>query len=136
MTLKRGIYSRTKASTADKADIQKAIITLDKLAKYNFSQGTVVRNNKVVAIEGIGGTEKMLKMCKSKKFKNNGVLVKFPKKKQDLRIDLPTVGLKTFKQCKTSRLKGIVLKSKCNVFLEKNKCISFANKNKMFIIVK
>ena len=34
--------------------------------------------------------EKMLIKCKSKKFRNNGVLVKFPKKKQDLRIDLPS----------------------------------------------
>ena len=78
----------------------------------------------------------MLKKCKSKKFKNKGVLVKLPKKGQDLRIDLPTVGLKTLKQCKLAGLKGIVLKNKQNVFLEKNKCISFANKNKMFITVK
>ena len=78
----------------------------------------------------------MLNKCKSKNFKNNGVLVKFPKKKQDLRIDLPTIGLKTLNQCKSAGLKGIVLKSNQNVFLEKKKCISFANKNKMFITVK
>ena len=120
----------------DKKDIKKAIITLKKLGKYNFIQGTVVRNKKVIAIEDRGGTEKMLKKCKSKKFRNNGVLVKFPKEKQDLRIDLPTVGLKTLKQCKMAGLKGIVLKSKQNVFLDKNKCINLANKNKMFITVK
>ena len=78
----------------------------------------------------------MLKKCRNKKFKKNGVLVKFPKKKQDLRIDLPTVGLKTLKQCKSVGLKGIVLKSKQNVFLERSKCINFTNKNKMFITVK
>ena len=63
-------------------------------------------------------------------------LAKFPKRKQDLRIDLPTVGLKTLNQCKSAGLKGIVLKSKQNVFLERGKCINFANKNKMFIAVK
>ena len=114
----------------------KAITTLNKLGKYNFSQGTLVRNKKVIAIEGRDGTEKMLKKCKSKKFRNNGVLVKFPKKKQDLRIDLPTVGLKTFKQCRMAGLKGLVLKNKKNIFLDKNKCINFANKNNMFITVK
>ena len=77
----------------------------------------------------------MLQKCKSKKFRNQGVLVKMPKKKQDLRIDLPTVGLKTLKQCKSIGLKGIVLKHKQNVFLEKNKCINFANKSKLFIKV-
>ena len=78
----------------------------------------------------------MLKMCKSKKFRNKGVLVKFPKKKQDLRIDLPTIGFKTLTQCKSSGLKGIVLKGNQNVFLEQKKCIKFANKNRMFIVAK
>jgi len=133
LILKKGNYSRIKPNREDIIDTQKAISTLNKLAKYNFSQGTVVRNKKVIAIEGKGGTEKMLRKCKSKKFRNKGVLVKFPKKKQDLRIDLPTVGLKTLKQCKSAGLKGIVLKNKQNIFLERKKCINFANKNKMFI---
>jgi hypothetical protein len=106
------------------------------LGKYTFSQGTVVRNKKIVAIEGKGGTQKMLKSCKSKKFRNKGVLVKFPKQKQDLRIDLPTVGFKTLTQCKSAGLKGIVLKGNQNVFLEREKSIKFANKNKMFITAK
>ena len=136
LTLKKGIYSRVKPNIEDKIDIKKAITTLSRLGKYNFSQGAVVRNRKVVAIEGRCGTQKMLKRCKSKKFRNKGVLAKFPKKKQDLRIDLPAIGLKTLKQCESAGLKGIVLKSKQNVFLERKKCISFANKNKMFIAAK
>ena len=136
LTLKKGNYSRVKPNREDNIDIKKAISALSKLGKYNFSQGAVIRNRKVVGIEGIDGTQKMLKRCKSKKFRNKGVLVKFPKKKQDLRVDLPTVGLKTFTQCKSAGLKGIVLKSKQNILLEKKKCISFANKNRMFITVK
>ena len=136
LTLKKGSYSKVKPNKEDKIDIKKAITTLSRLGKYNFSQGAVVRNRKVVAIEGRGGTQKMLKRCKNKKFRNKGVLVKFPKTKQDTRIDLPTAGLRTLTQCKLAGLKGIVLKSKQNVFLERKKCISFANKNKMFITVK
>jgi len=136
LSLKRGNYSKIKPSNEDKRDIEKAIKTLNKLSNFNYSQGTVVRNKKIIAIEGKDGTEKMLKKCKNKKFSNVGVLVKFPKKKQDLRVDLPTVGLKTLKRCKIAGLKGIVLKSKYNVFLERNECINFANKNRMFINVK
>jgi len=136
LTLKKGTYSKVKPNKQDKIDIKKAITTLNKLGKYNFSQGTVVRNKKVVAIEGKNGTQKMLKKCKSKKHKNNGVLVKFPKKKQDLKVDLPTIGLKTLIQCKSAGLKGIVLKNKQNIFLERKKSIVFANKNKMFVTVK
>jgi len=136
LTLKKGTYSKIKPNRKDRIDIKKATLVLSKLGKYNFSQGTVVRDNKVVAIEGRGGTEKMLQKCKNQGIKNTGVLVKFPKKKQDLRVDLPTVGLETLKQCKSSGLKGVVLKSKQNIFLGRKKCINFANKNKMFIAAK
>ena len=136
LSLKKGNYSKLKPSKEDKKDIKKAIATLNKLGNYNFSQGTVVRDKKVIAIEGSGGTEKMLNKCKRKNYINSGILVKFPKNKQDLRIDLPTVGIKTLKHCSMVGLKGIVLKSKQNVFLDKSKCLNWANKNKMFITVK
>ena len=67
--------------------------------------------------------------------KPEGILIKFPKRKQDLRADVPTIGLNTFIDCKKANLKGIVLKSNQNIFMDKNKCVSFANKNKMFIKV-
>jgi DUF1009 family protein len=136
LTLKKGTYSKVKPNKEDDLDIKKAILTLSKLDKYTFSQGTIVRNNKVVDIEGKGGTERMLKRNRSKTQRYKGILAKFPKKKQDLRIDLPTVGLKTLIQCRAAALKGIVLKAKQNVFLERKKCISFANKNKMFVVAK
>ncbi len=136
LALKKGNYTKIKPNNQDKLDIKKAIKTLSDQAQYNFIQGVVVRNKKVVSIEGKGGTEKMIKNSNSRKFRNHGVLVKFPKKKQDLRVDLPTIGIKTLKQSKTAGLKGVVIKNKQHVFLDKNKCINFANKNKMFITVK
>ena len=65
--------------------------------------------------------------------RSDGILIKLPKKKQDLRMDLPTIGLHTLKDCKKYGLKGIVLKSKRNIFLDRTKSVSFANKNKIFI---
>ena len=64
------------------------------------------------------------------------MLVKLPKKKQDLRIDLPTIGLETLLQCKKAGLKGIVLKNNQNVCLDKERLIQSANKNKMFVLIK
>jgi len=81
LSLKRGNYSKIKPNKKDKKDIKKAITTLNRLGNYNYSQGTVVIDKKVIAIEGRDGTEKMLKKCKRKKNTSNGVLVKFPKKK-------------------------------------------------------
>ena len=47
LSLKRGNYSKLKPNIEDKKDIKKAISTLNKLGKYNFSQGTVVRKKKL-----------------------------------------------------------------------------------------
>jgi len=133
LSLKKGIYSKTRPDIQDKKDINKSIKVLNKTGAYSYSQGAVSRNNKVIAVEGKEGTQKMLSNIKNK---GNGVLVKFPKKKQDTRVDLPTVGLNTLKQCTKAGLKGIVLKHKKNILLDKKKCIQYANKNKMFILVK
>ncbi|MDC0512007.1 UDP-2,3-diacylglucosamine diphosphatase LpxI [bacterium] len=133
LSLIKGNYSKIRPSPQNNKDINISIKSLNKTGAYSHSQGAVSRNNKLIAIEGKSGTQKMLNQIKNK---NNGVLVKFPKKKQDTRVDLPTVGLNTFKQCKKAGLKGIVLKHKKNILLDKKKCIKYANKNKMFILVK
>ena len=136
LTLTKGNFSKIKPNKFDLSNIKKGIKFLNKLNAHDHVQGLIIRNNSIIAKETSKGTKKMLLKCKSKKFINKGVLVKFPKKKQDLRIDLPTVGLKTFIQCKSAGLKGVVLKNKQNILLELNECINFANKNKMFISVK
>ena len=135
LNLSKGNYSKLKPNLKDKIDIKNALKVLNKTNQYSHIQGAISRNN-IAILEKREGTQKMLK--KMKKIKNiiKGVLVKFPKKKQDYRIDLPTIGLKTLKQCKMSGIKGIVLKHKRNIFLDKNQSINYANKNKIFILVK
>jgi DUF1009 family protein len=135
LTLKRGVYTKIKPNKFDKKDIKVAIRALNNTNKYSFAQGAIVRDSKIIAIENKYGTKKMLTKCKPKKNKQSGVLVKFPKKKQDIRIDLPTIGIKTLVQCKKAGLKGIILKNKKNVTINKKEIIIFANKNKMFIKV-
>ncbi len=135
LSLSKGNYAKLKPSKFETLDIKKAINYLNKLNAHNHTQGIVLRNSRVIAKETSNGTKKMLQTIKKLKI-SGGMLVKFPKKKQDLRADLPTVGLETLKDCKKVGIKGIVLKSKENIILDKNKCISFANNNKIFITVK
>ena len=135
LTLSKDNHTKLKPNREDLMSIKSGIHSLSKLNAHNHVQGLVVGNSSIIAIETSKGTKKMLQSIKkSKNFQ--GILIKFPKKKQDLRVDLPTVGLDTLKDCKRAGIKGIVLKSKQNVFLDKIKSISYANKNKMFIKVK
>ena len=130
LTAKSGNYSKLKPNISDSDSIKKGIAYFNKLNNLDHVQAVIVKNNTILAIEDQQGTKKMLSKLKKK---SEGILIKLPKKKQDLRIDLPTIGLQTLKDCKKYGLKGIVLKSKKNIFLDKNKCITFANKNKIFI---
>ena len=135
LNISRGNYTKYEADNDDKREIKNAIKFLNKSKPFSYIQAAVGRNNSVI-LEKRKGTQDMLKNIKKQKNKNSGVLVKFPQKKQDKRIDLPTIGLHTIKQCKLAGLKGIVLKHKNNIFLDKNEVINFANNNKMFILVK
>ena len=135
LNLIRGNYSKHRPDKKDKVDINNALRELRKSNQYNHIQGVISRENLIV-LEKQDGTQKMFKNVKKIKNVNKGVLVKFPKKKQDLRVDLPTIGLNTLKKCKIAGLKGVVLKHKQNIFLNKKKSINFANKNKLFILVK
>ena len=132
LSLAKGNITQIKPNKKDSVNIKKGIKALNDLNAHNHVQGLVIKDNIIIKKETLKGTKKMLQSI-NKKRARGGILIKFPKKKQDLRADLPTVGLDTLKDCKKGNLKGIVLKSKQNIFMDKKKCISFANKNRIFI---
>ena len=132
LSLKTGNYTKLKANAGDINSIKKGISYFNQLNSLDHIQALIVKNNKIIASEGNQGTQKMLSKLKKA---SGGILIKLPKKKQDLRMDLPTIGLNTLKDCKRYGLIGIVLKSNKNIFLDKSKSINFANKNKIFIKV-
>ena len=134
LTLSKGNYTKLKPNTNDLISINNGIKSLIKLNSYNHTQGLIVRNSNIIVKETSKGTKKMLQSINRSKH-HNGILIKLPKIKQDLRADLPTIGLDTLIDCKRAGIKGIVLKSKKNVFLDKYKSIKFANKNKIFITI-
>ena len=134
LSLKKGNYTKEKPTKDDLTDIKKGENILKKTNAFDHIQAIIVRENSIFK-ETSKGTKNLVKKMNKTKIQR-GVLIKYPKKKQDLRVDLPTIGLDTLKDCKKAGLKGIVLKNKQNIFLEKNKCVNFAIKNKMFILVK
>ena len=124
LSLKKGIFSIIKPDKKDIISITNGETYFNKINNLDHVQALVVKDGNIIAKEGVDGTKKMLSKLN---INSNGILMKLPKKKQDLRIDLPTIGLQTFKDIKKYGLKGVVLKSKKNIFLDKTKCIKFAN---------
>jgi DUF1009 family protein len=132
LSLAKGNFSKIKPNKQDIISINKGQLYFNKINNLDHVQALVVKDGKIVAKEGRDGTKKMLSKLKKV---SNGILIKLPKKKQDLRMDLPTIGLQTLKDIKKHGLKGLVLKSKKNIFLDKKKVINFANKNNIFISI-
>ena len=130
LALKKGNYSKIKPTKQDIISIKKGKTFFSKINNLDHIQALVVKNGKIIAKEGREGTKKMLSKLKKN---SDGILIKLPKRKQDLRMDLPTIGLQTIKDIKKFGLKGIILKSKRNIFLDKKKVITYANKHKIFI---
>ena len=135
LTLNKGCYTKLKPSITDKFTINKGIQILNKSNSFNHVQALVINNQRVVSLEKRRGTKDMLKSIKNNNLQNK-LLLKMPKSKQDLRVDLPTIGLDTIKDCKKANIKGIVVKAGQNIFLDKQEGLKFANKNNIFIIAK
>ena len=135
LTLRRGCYTKLKPNMTDKLTIKEGIKILNKSNSFNHVQALVINNRKIISLEKRKGTKDMLKSIINNNLRNK-LLLKMPKSKQDLRVDLPTIGLDTLKDCKKANIKGIVVKAGQNIFLDKRKGLQFANKNNIFVMAK
>ena len=135
LTLSKGCYTKLKPNMIDKITIKKGIQILKKSNSFNHVQALVINNHRIVSFEKRKGTKDMLKSIRNNNL-HNKLLLKMPKIKQDLRVDLPTIGLDTLKDCKKANIKGIIVKAGQNIFLDKQEAIKFANKNNIFVLAK
>ncbi len=135
LTLSKGCYTKMKPSINDEFTIKRGIQILNKSNAFNHVQAIVINKEKVVTFEKRKGTKEMLKTIRNNKLQNK-ILIKMPKVKQDLRVDLPTIGLDTLKDCKKANIKGIVVKAGQNIFLDKHEALKFAVKNNLFVVAK
>ena len=133
LTLKKGIFTKTRPTLFEKEEIVKGIKELKKINSHNHTQAVIIRDNKIISRETRKGTKVMIKSVTKSKIKK-GILIKLPKTNQDLRVDLPTIGIDTFKDSNKVGIKGIVIKSNQNIILNKEACIKYANQNKLFLI--
>ena len=135
LTLKKGCFTKLKPNMIDKLTIKKGIKILNKSNSFDHVQALVINDQKIVSLEKRNGTKEMLKSIKDNKLENK-LLLKMPKSKQDLRVDLPTIGLDTLKDCKKANIRGIVVKAGQNIFLDKQEGLKFANRNNIFVMAK
>ena len=115
-----------KITNKDRNDINKGVSILNSISKYDNAQSCIVSNGYVLAIEAVEGTDKMISRIKSIKKKISrdlveGCLVKIPKYNQNLKIDLPTVGVKTLEMMHKNKLNVLALRKDLTIVVEKKR---------------
>jgi UDP-2,3-diacylglucosamine hydrolase len=111
-----GPIGARKASAEAQADIRIGAALLAALSPFDAGQGAVVANGRVIAIEAAEGTDAMLlrvaELRTSRRLRFQGpagVFVKLPKRGQDLRLDMPAIGVRTIEAAQRAQLLGIAL---------------------------
>lgn len=133
---KAGILTKTKPSRGDKKNVERAIEVSHTIGAADIGASVVV-DKQVIAVEAAEGTAKMLQrvvdMRKNRK-KISGVFAKMTKPGQDLRIDIPAIGVDTVNAVADAKLCGIVVNTKTCFVVDKPNVIKTANKRGIFIM--
>ena len=130
-----GIYGKIKPSKKDIDDIYHGLKVAKILGSVDVGQGCVIQERMVLALEAIEGTDMMLSRAAALKKKGRApILVKALKPIQDVRVDLPAIGLQTIKLLKEYGFKGVAIEAGANVFIECREAINLADQSGIFII--
>lgn len=132
------IFTKLLPSVEDYLDIELAKKVIQSLGSLDIGQAVIVENGIVLGVEAIEGTDELIKRCaKLKRSKEkSGVLLKFSKPGQDLRIDLPTIGINTLTNLNQAGFKGLVIEAKKSIFLDQQQVINFADNNHIYVVSK
>ena len=128
-----GYLTRKKCNKKELENIKYGFNIAKKVASLGIGQSIIVENKMVIAVEGIEGTDEMIKRA-SKYVKDNSIFIKVSKPKHNPKFDLPGFGLDTLKLLLKNNIKTIALESGWVLLIEREKIIQFANKHKMKII--
>lgn len=131
-----GVQTRARPTKSDQRDIDRAIEVSHTIGAADIGASVVV-DKQVIAVEAAEGTANMLRrvvdMRKNHK-KRSGVFAKMTKPGQDLRIDIPAIGVDTVRAVADANLRGIVVNSKTCFVVDKAAVIAAADRAKIFII--
>ncbi|MCJ2014414.1 LpxI family protein [Methylobacterium sp. J-076] len=137
-----GPLGLVKADGEALASIATGRAVLDALSPFDVGQAVAVAGDRVLAVEGPEGTDKMLARARALGRKPFGrgranagtVLVKAPKAGQDLRIDLPAVGPRTIRNAHAAGCAGLALRAGGTLVIDRVATAAEADRLGLFVI--
>ncbi|MES2035227.1 MAG: UDP-2,3-diacylglucosamine diphosphatase LpxI [Pseudomonadota bacterium] len=141
MTLPLGLLGKYGPSAEHVADMERALTVARAIGRLDVGQGAVVCNGLVLAVEAQEGTDMMLRRVRElpealrgRPEHLRGVLAKAPKPIQEVRVDLPTIGVATVRGAAQAGLAGIVGEMGRLLIVDRQETVAMADDLGLFII--
>jgi hypothetical protein len=105
------------------------------IADLDIGQTIVVKDKAIVAVEGMEGTDETIR--RAGRLAGEGiVVVKACRSRQDMRIDMPAVGLETLKNLVAARAAALVFEAGRIPFFQKDEALALADANGIAVLAR
>ncbi|MBU1090782.1 MAG: UDP-2,3-diacylglucosamine diphosphatase LpxI [Candidatus Omnitrophica bacterium] len=130
----QGTLTSCEPDALVREDIDFGLSLAKEIAKLDIGQTIAVKDKAVVAVEALEGTDSLIlragKITRGRGF----TVVKVSKPKQDLRFDVPVVGLNTVKSLKKAGAKCLAIESGKTLFIDQKQSLELAEKKGISIV--
>jgi len=111
-------------------DIRHGVAVAKAVGQWDIGQSVVVKSGMVLAVEAIEGTDATI----SRAGRSGAVVVKVSKPGQDLRFDVPAVGLETVRVCRAAEVAVLALEAGKTLLLDKQELLRAAEETGLIIV--
>ena len=131
----QGCLTKRRPTKGEKEDIEFGWKIAKELGRLDIGQCVVVRRKTVLALEAIEGTDETI-LRGGRLAKEKAVVVKVSKPGQDLRFDLPTVGLNTVKTMARVGATVLAVEAGKTLIFDRDKMVEYAQQHGITIYCK
>ena len=128
-----GKHTRRDADDRELGDIEYGLEVAREIARLDLGQTIVVRGRACVAIEAMEGTDAVIRRA-GELVRGRLTVVKIAKPDQDMRFDVPVVGLPTIETMIAAGATCLCLTAGKTLMFDREEMIALANRHKIAII--
>lgn len=130
-----GNLTRRAPDDREAGDIEYGLEVANEIARLDLGQTIVVRDRACVAIEAMEGTDAVIRRA-GQLVRGRLTVVKIAKPDQDMRFDVPVVGIPTIESMVSAGATCLCLTAGKTLMFDREAMIKLANKHKITIVAK
>ncbi|KPK41283.1 MAG: hypothetical protein AMJ78_05890 [Omnitrophica WOR_2 bacterium SM23_29] len=128
-----GALTKVKPCPSVEEDIRFGLGIAKEIASLDIGLSIVVKDKAVIAVEGIEGTDEMIK--RGGKFGGAGTtVIKVARPNQDMRFDIPVVGSQTIRSMIKAKAKCLAIEANKTLVIDRTDTILLAEQHEISIV--